>query len=80
LVAQAVGAGRILYGSDYPLRLYPKHQAEPEFARFLAEIRGCGLGADELAAVLGGNWQRLRGEVGEESPSSSGGRAGRARG
>lgn len=64
LVAQAVGAGRILYGSDYPLRLYPKHQAEPEFARFLAEIRGCGLGADELAAVLGGNWQRLRGEVG----------------
>ncbi len=80
LVAEAVGAGRILYGSDYPLRLYPKHQAEPEFARFLAEIRGCGLGADELAAVLGGNWQRLRGEVGEESPPSSGGRAGRARG
>jgi predicted TIM-barrel fold metal-dependent hydrolase len=61
LVAKVVGAERILYGSDYPLRLYPKTQTEPEFARFLAEIRGSGLAPTELAAVLGGNWQRLRG-------------------
>lgn len=60
LVVRAVGAGRIVYGSDYPLRLYPKVQAEPEFARFLAEIRGSGLDEAELRNVLGGNWRRLR--------------------
>ena len=60
LVAKAIGAQRILYGSDYPLRLYPKIQEEPEFTRFLAEIRTSGLTEPELAAVLGGNWQRLR--------------------
>lgn len=61
LVAKAVGAERIVYGSDYPLRLYPKAQPEPEFGRFLAEIRGSGLAEAELASVLGGNWQRLKG-------------------
>jgi predicted TIM-barrel fold metal-dependent hydrolase len=60
LVARTVGAERILYGSDYPLRLYPKAQAEPDFGRFLAEIRASGLEEAQLAAVLGGNWQRLR--------------------
>ncbi len=59
-VAAVVGEERILYGSDYPLRLYPKHQTEPDFTRFLGEIRDCGLGAEERAAVLGGNWLRLR--------------------
>ena len=58
-----MGADRIVYGSDYPLRLYPKTQAEPEFARFLGEIRGSGLAETEVAAVLGGNWLRLRGEL-----------------
>ena len=60
LVARAVGADRIVYGSDYPLRLYPRHQAEPEFARFLEEIHASGLTKPELEAVLGKNWQRLR--------------------
>ena len=61
LVVKAIGAGRILFGSDYPLRLYPKAQPEPDFSRFLTEVRSSGLGAEELAAVLGGNWRRLRG-------------------
>ncbi len=60
LVARAVGAEHIVYGSDYPLRLYPKIHSEPEFARFLGEIRGSGLTEAELAAVLGANWRRLR--------------------
>lgn len=60
LVVRAVGAERILYGSDYPLRLYPAAQNEPEFGRFLAELRSSGLAPAQLAAVLGGNWQRLR--------------------
>jgi len=60
LVAAAVGAKRILFGSDYPLRLYPRHEAAPGFATFLAEVRGSGLSAPEVAAILGGNWQRLQ--------------------
>jgi predicted TIM-barrel fold metal-dependent hydrolase len=56
----AVGADRILFGSDYPLRLYPRQQERPDFARFLAEIRTSGLDAAGLGAVLGGNWLRLR--------------------
>lgn len=70
LVTKAIGAERILYGSDYPLRLYPKTQEEPGFTRFLTEIRGSGLSEAELASVLGGNWQRLR-AVGAGADSGS---------
>jgi predicted TIM-barrel fold metal-dependent hydrolase len=50
-------AGRVLFGSDYPLVLYPKSGPAPEFAGILAEARGAG--ADEAifranaAALLG---------------------------
>lgn len=60
LVARVVDPARILYGSDYPLRLYPRAQTEPEFGRFLTELRASGLDEAQLAAVLGGNWQALR--------------------
>ena len=59
-VAAAVGPERLLYGSDYPLRLYPKKQYEPDFRPFLAEIRAGGLAPEALAGLLGGNWLRLR--------------------
>jgi predicted TIM-barrel fold metal-dependent hydrolase len=54
-----VGAGRIIYGSDYPLILYPKHSRRPGFKRFLDEIAGAGLSAGERAAILGSNIRRL---------------------
>jgi len=54
-----VGAGRIVYGSDYPLILYPKQSRRPGFRRFLDEIAGAGLGGDERAALLGSNIRRL---------------------
>jgi len=54
-----VGAGRILYGSDYPLLLYPRVSREPDFGRFLGEIAGAGLGPDERARILGANIRRL---------------------
>jgi hypothetical protein len=54
-----VGAGRILYGSDYPLLLYPRLSRAPDFGRFLDEIAGAGLGGDERARILGSNIRRL---------------------
>jgi hypothetical protein len=53
------GAGRVLFGSDYPLNSYPREAAGPEMGRWLAEVRGVGLGAEALAAVLGGTARKL---------------------
>jgi hypothetical protein len=61
LVADAVGADRILFGSDYPLRTFPREQREPDFTRPLAEARSAGLTKKELALVLGGNARKLLG-------------------
>jgi hypothetical protein len=54
-----VGAGRILYGSDYPLLLHPKRTREPAFSGFLEEVAASGLGEAELRQVLGENIRRL---------------------
>jgi len=60
-VADAVGAERILFGSDYPLRVFPREQREPDFARPLAQAKKSGLTKKELALVLGHNARRLLG-------------------
>jgi len=39
LALQFLPPDRILYGSDYPLKLYPKDPLQPEFTKFLAEIK-----------------------------------------
>jgi len=54
-----VGAARILYGSDYPLILYPRETRRPGFKRFLGEIARAGLDSDERAGILGANVRRL---------------------
>jgi predicted TIM-barrel fold metal-dependent hydrolase len=54
-----VGAGRILYGSDYPLLLHPRQSRTPGFGRFLDEIAGSGLDPLERAQILGSNIRRL---------------------
>lgn len=58
---EAVGAERILFGSDYPLMVFPKDQREPEFTRVLTQVREAGLDDTSLAAVLGGNARRVLG-------------------
>ena len=58
-ILQIVGSEKILYGSDFPLLLYPKRQTEPDFAPFLEEIRALGLSARELENILGENAQRV---------------------
>jgi predicted TIM-barrel fold metal-dependent hydrolase len=60
-VVDVVGPEKILYGSDYPLLIYPRRDKEPGFMRLLDEIRGSGLSPRELELVLGGNVARLLG-------------------
>ena len=60
-VVGVVGSEKVLYGSDYPLLVYPSLEKEPGFIRLLDEIRGAGLALDELDLVLGGNATRLLG-------------------
>lgn len=53
--AATVPADRVLFGSDFPLNVYPKFDAEPEMGRLIAEARGAGVGE----AILSGNIRRL---------------------
>jgi predicted TIM-barrel fold metal-dependent hydrolase len=55
----AVGVDHVLFGSDYPLILFPREETEPGFARFLAQVSDVKLTAPERAALLGGNAGRL---------------------
>jgi predicted TIM-barrel fold metal-dependent hydrolase len=55
----AVGQGKILFGSDYPLILFPRQESEPGLIRFLAQISEAKLAAAESTALLGGNATRL---------------------
>ncbi len=56
-----VPAGKILFGTDYPLVLYPQTERAPGWQGMLAEMDGAGLTADEKAALLAGNTARLLG-------------------
>lgn len=38
-VLQLVGAERVLFGSDFPLKLYPRYQSKPNWALLLEEVR-----------------------------------------
>lgn len=58
-VVDIVGSDKVLFGSDFPLLLYPKRQTSPDYAPFLEEIRGAGLASDDLAKIMGGNAQRV---------------------
>ncbi len=61
VVADIVGADKILFGSDYPLRLYPKKEKLPGFERFLQEVDTAGLRENEKEKILGGNARKLLG-------------------
>lgn len=60
-VVDVVGSEKVLYGSDYPLRLYPGKQEKPDFSTFLAEIQDAGLTESEQKNILGDNASRLFG-------------------
>lgn len=56
-----VGAERILYGSDYPLRVFPSKQTEPDMSAPLDELRQTGLGDKQFLAIAGANAKGLLG-------------------
>lgn len=58
-VVEVVGPEKILYGSDYPLLLYPRQTRTPGFTRLLSELRAAGLAPAQLALILGQNAQKL---------------------
>jgi predicted TIM-barrel fold metal-dependent hydrolase len=58
----AAGTDRVLFGSDFPLNLYPKNDPQPSWLRLVAEVRGAGLDDAALGALLRGNALRLVGE------------------
>ena len=55
----AVPKERVLFGSDYPLNVYPRIDAAPNMTRLVAEAHRAGLTADELPAVMHGNAARI---------------------
>jgi len=58
----AVGAERILFGSDYPLNLYPALNAQPEMRCFADALREeSGLTPDEIRVIGGDNARSLLG-------------------
>jgi uncharacterized protein len=50
---------KVVFGSDYPLNLYPKTDRAPGWTGILAEVAAAGLDSHELEAVLAGNAARL---------------------
>ena len=55
----AAGAGRVIFGSDFPLNLYPRLEPEAEMRRVIAEANASGLDQKSLAAILGENAERM---------------------
>ena len=58
-VTNIVGSERVMFGSDYPLILYPKKQRDPGFDLFLNQVRELGLSEDEWKKILGENAMRV---------------------
>ena len=56
LIAKAP-AGRVLFGSDYPLILYPEFEKTPALGRWLEEFKAAGMPAEAMA----GNTAKLLG-------------------
>jgi hypothetical protein len=56
-----VPPSKVIFGSDYPLILYPKKESGPGWRTLLAEIGGAGLTVEESGLVLAGNAGRLLG-------------------
>ncbi len=49
----------LLFGTDYPLRTFPKLQPAPCFQRHIDSLRAAGLSDTERTAILGQNLHNL---------------------
>ena len=59
IAAEIVGADKILFGSDYPLKAYPKDPNAPNFTRPIEEVLSSGLDKESTDKILGNNAQKL---------------------
>lgn len=50
---------KIIYGSDYPLKIYPRKMEQPDFTTFLTTIRKYVADESLQAQILGGNITQL---------------------
>jgi predicted TIM-barrel fold metal-dependent hydrolase len=55
----AVPNDRVLFGSDYPLNVYPGIDAEPNMARLIAELHRTASTGDQLQVVACDNAARI---------------------
>jgi uncharacterized protein len=58
-VIEAAGEGKVLFGSDYPLELYPRRRLGPGFRAFLDDIHHLELQEVAVRQMLSGNARRL---------------------
>ncbi len=58
-VVNLVGSGRVLFGSDFPLMVYPRKEREPGWAGLLREAAGSGLEPAELERIFRTNLLEL---------------------
>jgi hypothetical protein len=56
-----VAVERVLFGSDYPLNLYPRTRAVADLGTFVQEVRSVGLSAEAQEWILGSNAAALFG-------------------
>ena len=49
---EQIGANRILFGTDYPLRTLPKKQKLPDFTSHLAQLENAGLAEKEVEKIV----------------------------
>ncbi len=54
-----VPAERLLFGSDFPLNLYPRIDAGPNLARLVAEAHRASPRGDQIEAIVRGNAARI---------------------
>jgi len=55
LVIEAVGCHKIFFGSDYPLRVFPRKQLEPNFIDGIDALKKARLTEEEYKQILGLN-------------------------
>lgn len=62
---------KILFASDYPLRVVPPEQHEPDFRPFLRQIEALALPDEVRADVMGGNAERLLERAADHRPQTA---------
>ena len=59
-IIEIVGADKILFGSDYPLKLYPRTQQSPDFVKYVSSIgKVTDMSKEEQTAIFHRNLQNL---------------------